>query len=592
MTTCFQDLKQVEGKNSDLIESPPEKIGEANDGGIGKIKQAGGDDAYVFDVDARVMQIGRENGIFIGSMDTIPASLSGTDDEGEKAPTLKEYFKPDGLLRVGRSRCCFPDCKNDHLVQLLVCKNQKTRETLDISENYYIAVTIARNDGQLSYPVDCDYMRIKTETEKGLKLSMAGVAGFLFRFYEPNTKYLVTFALKTGPTTKKSKKKREKQQNLWKTVSELTIQLETGSKRCNSRKPRKALATRNVTPQSELEPASLTEEGMELFRRSMWVMKELQSLRDNARWSDFDGRANELLLSYTDIDTIVAIKLEQSVAACYKNDLEHSLQLLDEAFSLMSGATNVRVLAGRGYGYRAGVKRRQRNLGEAQQDVQLAEQNIRACHTSLDASFIVYERASVLLDFIGRLSQRSPKQVEEALRNLEKCIDVCLSVEMQDEEMYVKKHHFAFIKIAMLLLDCRTEAARERVLSEEFIAKGEKCLNTLETKYWSQIAEGVKVQFYLASSDLEYRKGNYQNAENFASLAKDRAVHLGFNTEISHAQERLDHMRVVTRGTHNARPLYMASGASASEGEYGDISSDVSLSGSESDWQKTLKPTD
>ena len=592
MTTCFQDLKQVEGKNSDLIESPPEKIGEANDGGIGKIKQAGGDDAYVFDVDARVMQIGRENGIFIGSMDTIPASLSGTDDEGEKAPTLKEYFKPDGLLRVGRSRCCFPDCKNDHLVQLLVCKNQKTRETLDISENYYIAVTIARNDGQLSYPVDCDYMRIKTETEKGLKLSMAGVAGFLFRFYEPNTKYLVTFALKTGPTTKKSKKKRKKQQNLWKTVSELTIQLETGSRRCNSRKPRKALATRNATPQSELEPASLTEEGMELFRRSMWVMKELQSLRDNARWSDFDDRANELLLSYTDIDTIVAIKLEQSVAACYKNDLEHSLQLLDEAFSLMSGATNVRVLAGRGYGYRAGVKRRQRNLGEAQQDVQLAEQNIRACHTSLDASFIAYERASVLLDFIGRLSQRSPKQVEEALRNLEKCIDVCLSVEMQDEEMYVKKHHFAFIKIAMLLLDCRTEAARERVLSEEFIAKGEKCLKTLETKYWSQIAEGVKVQFYLASSDLECRKGNYENAENFASLAKDRAVHLGFNTEISHAQERLDHMRVVTRGTHNARPLYMARGASASEGEYGDISSDISLSGSESDWQKILKPTD
>ena len=113
--------------------------------------------------------------------------------------------------------------------------------------------------------------------------------------------------------------------------------------------------------------------------------------------------------------------------------------------------------------------------------------------------------------------ERIARQVEEALRNLEKCIDVCLRVEMQDEELYVKNHHFAFIKIAMLLLDCRTEAARERVLSEEFIAKGEKCLNTLETKYWSQIAEGVKVQFYLASSDLEYRKGNYQNAENFAS---------------------------------------------------------------------------
>ena len=99
--------------------------------------------------------------------------------------------------------------------------------------------------------------------------------------------------------------------------------------------------------------------------------------------------------------------------------------------------------------------------------------------------------------------ERIAQQVEEALRNLEKCIDVCLRVEMQDEELYVKNHHFAFIKIAMLLLDCRTEAARERVLSEEFIAKGEKCLKTLETN-WSQIAEGVTVQFYLASSDLEY----------------------------------------------------------------------------------------
>ena len=55
----------------------------------------------------------------------------------------------------------------------------------------------------------------------------------------------------------------------------------------------------------------------------MWVMKELQSLHDNVRWSDFDDRANELLLSYSDTDTIVSIKLEQSVAACYKNDLEH-----------------------------------------------------------------------------------------------------------------------------------------------------------------------------------------------------------------------------------------------------------------------------
>ena len=274
------------------------------------------------------------------------------------------------------------------------------------------------------------------------------------------------------------------------------------------------------------------------------------------------------------------------MAACYRNDLERSLQLIDEAFKLMPQATNVDLLAGRGYGYRAGVKRRQGNLGEADRDVQRALQNNLSCQTNIDTSFLVYEKASVLLDFIGRTPQRSCQQVNEALLNLEKCIDVCREVELQDKDLYVKKHHFALIKIAMLLLDCRTEAARGRVLSEEFIIKGQECLYTLKTKYWSEIPEGVKVQFNLASSDLEYRRGCYLEAEKFASLAKERAIELGFNTEISHAQDRLDHMRAFThdRGTigNSLRPLSATPAISASDG-------DISSSGSESDSLRILE---
>ena len=192
----------------------------------------------------------------------------------------------------------------------------------------------------------------------------------------------------------------------------------------------------------------------------------------------------------------------------------------------------------------------------------------------------------MLLDFIGRTPQRSRQQVNEALLNLEMCIDVCRKVELQDKDLYVKKHHFALIKIAMLLLDCRTEAARDRVLSEEFIIKGQECLCTLKTKYWSEIPEGVKIQFNLASSDLEYRRGCYSEAGKFASLAKERAIELGFNTEISHAQDRLDHMRAINRdhGTigNGPWPLSATHAISASDGG-------ISSSGSESDSLRILE---
>lgn len=138
----------------------------------------------------------------------------------------------------------------------------------------------------------------------------------------------------------------------------------------------------------------------------------------------------------------------------------------------------------------------------------------------------------------------------------------------------------------MLLLDCGTDAARERVLSEDLIAEGEEYLMTLKTKYWTEVAESVEIQFYLASSDLEYRKRNYLEAERFANLAKDKAENFGFNTEISQAEKRLGHIRVVANIGRNGNDsrLFTPTSVAASEGDDGDIS----WSASESDWLQNL----
>ena len=539
---------------------------------------------FVLSVDAPIMQVGRQNNISFGSEDqTFDSKADGSDESG---PVLTEYWRPTGKLSVGRSRSGFPDCKYDHLVQLLVRKNKHTREALDITDNYNITMTVTyngNNDGSFQMP-DYQCKRLKTETQCGVNRSMVGVVGFLFRFHEPNTKYKITCTLLTTPPKRGRKTNISRKTNARKKLSEISIMLETGEKsKWKSVKPSEKTEMRKIPPSFALEPASLSKTSAELVERSVSVVNQLQSLRNDGKWDDFDKLSSDLLLKLSDIDSQIIIKLEQSVGALYRKDFEGSLKFIDESFELIPQAINVPFLAGRGYGYRAGVARRQKNLGEAVSLLHLAEQNNRACSINLDTSNIAYENASVLLDFIGLSPQKSLKQVREALGNLEKCIDVCMKLEIEDNDL----SRFAFIKIAMLLLDCRTDASRERVLSDEFIKKSQECLIRLETKYWSEIAEGAKVQFYLASSDLQYRKGNFMEAERFACLATDMAKDLGFTTEISLAQERLVHSRVFTIGgrTGNYFRPFTSSFVSASEGENGDVSS----SGSESDWLKTLE---
>ena len=539
---------------------------------------------FVLSVDAPIMQVGRQNDISFGSEDqTFDSKADGSDESG---PVLTEYWRPTGKLSVGRSRSGFPDCKYDHLVQLLVRKNKHMREALDITDNCNITMTVTyngNNDGSFQMP-DYQCKRLKTETQCGVNRSMVGVVGFLFRFHEPNTKYKITCTLLTTPPKRGRKTNISRKTNARKKLSEISIMLQTGEKsKWKSVKPSEKTEVRKIPPSFALEPASLSKTSAELVERSVSVVNQLQSLRNDGKWDDFDKLSSDLLLKLSDIDSQIIIKLEQSVGALYRKDFEGSLKFIDESFELIPQAINVPFLAGRGYGYRAGVARRQKNLGEAVSLLHLAEQNNRACSINLDTSNIAYEKASVLLDFIGLSPQKSLKQVREALGNLEKCIDVCMKLEIEDNDL----SRFAFIKIAMLLLDCRTDASRERVLSDEFIKKSQECLIRLETKYWSEIAEGAKVQFYLASSDLQYRKGNFMEAERFACLATDMAKDLGFTTEISLAQERLDHSRVFTIGgrTGNDFRPFTSSFVSASEGENGDVSS----SGSESDWLKTLE---
>ena len=498
----------------------------------------------------------------------------------EGRPVLREHWKPRGLLSVGRSRLGFPDCDTDHLVQLLVCKDQHTREIVDIAGHYDVTAAVSYDGvsgSSLQLP-DYQCKRVKSGTNS----SMIGVIGFLFRFHEPLTKYKITFCLKAIPSKRREKKRSLKEHTACETICQISVTLETGPmKSSKSDKTKKKATESTVSPASfALSAPSLSKESIVLHKRSWWVFSQLRSYRANSKWKDFEKLASDLLLKFTDADTQIAIKLEQSMKAHLKNQPDRALQLIDEAFNFMSEAKNPQLMAGRGYIYQAVFLRRKGSLGEAEKCLNLAGQNIAACQVSVDSGVVVFGRAEMLMSFIRRIPHRSLKQVNEARCTLEKCIDVCLHVEKENSYLYLYAMKPLFVVVlnlmTILLLDCDSDAGRKRIVCKEFILKAEWCLDALKNKYWSEMKLFDKINFYLASSDLEYRRSNYAEAEECALLAKDKAVEIGLNLEASKAQERLDFMGTITR----SHIIDNGPQQSESEGENADISS----SGAESDW--------
>ena len=546
-------------------------------------EKRGSDNSIVLNINAGILQIGRNNVLNFRSLhDSTPSgNPSKVESSDESAPLLREHWKPRGLLSVARSRLGFPDCDKDHLVQLLVCKNQNTREVLDIGGNYEVTVAVTYDGATGSSLKLPDYQckRIKSKTKSDTKASMVGVIGYLFRFHEPDTKYHITFGLNATPAKRRGKKKSAMEHTACETICQISVTLETGPM-ISSGKDKKMDTESSVSPFLALSPPSLSKESTILYKRSWWVVNQLRSCRNSLKSEDFNKHASDLLLRFTDADTQIAIKLEQSMHASDQSKSDRALQLIHEAFNSMSEAKNTQFMVGRGYVYQAEILRRQGNLGKAEYCVDLAGQNITACQTNLDIGLIAWERARILTDFIGRTPHRSLKIVNETRSILEKCFDVCLHVETENSNLFVKQL-LVLVLVAMpiLLLDSDSDAARKRTLSKEFIAKARWYLDTLRNKYWSEMTLADRVYFYLSSSDLEYRRSNFTEAGEFGRLAKDMAVEMGLNMEASKAQERLDFMSVITRAGHT-----IDNGPQQSESEGSGENADVSSSDADCDW--------
>ena len=277
------------------------------------------------------------------------------------------------------------------------------------------------------------------------------------------------------------------------------------------------------------------------------VLNKLHPLRDEGSWNKFDGESAILKMEIRgDRELELLLSMEKSVIVSYQSDLELAETMLLE---VLKNVNKTKVKASIHYHFLVcmihvhlcGFYRRQNKHEKAESSIAIAEQNSRNLHSRFLKALILYEMASNQTKIISTLSMTAggrEKRVSLARNYMKKCIS--LSADLDGSDVYLKKHHFGLLKLALMALNCRTRTARSQEISIKCIDEGKNCLKTVEERYKDEMSQAQLIQFRVAKADLYWRQKNLVDAEMNVVHALHLAEKNGFTLEITGIKERLD----------------------------------------------------
>lgn len=281
------------------------------------------------------------------------------------------------------------------------------------------------------------------------------------------------------------------------------------------------------------------------------VLNRLHPLRDRGNWKGFDKESEFLQLgNQGDSELQMLLTIEKAVIASYKNDLEQAESMVLEALenlnkTKVTASVSYDFLVCMAYIHLTGFYRRLNKHGEAWRSIAIAEQNFQNVNSRFVKALIFYEMASNHTKYISISPNDAAREklVSEATDYMKRCISLC--IELDDGHVYIKKHHFALVKLALMALNCRTRPARSQKVSSKCIEEAKTCLKTVEVKYKHEMSEAQLIQFLVAKSDLNFRQNNLHDAEVDGLEALHLAEANGFNLEIAGIKQRLDYIASV-----------------------------------------------
>ena len=167
-----------------------------------------------------------------------------------------------------------------------------------------------------------------------------------------------------------------------------------------------------------------------------------------------------------------------------------------------------------------------------------------------DWAELYYNYGSVWLKYMSIIpdDQRNAQARETARDKAKYYYEQAVSFCQRDKRprVQIKKQTYCHLKLAALLLDCSSTAARtqEKEIAPSDIKEAKEHLDFVQHRLGESVPRGTQVQLLKTRSDQFYRQRLYQLAKETAEEAFQLASSNRFNTELDTLQERIQFLDV------------------------------------------------
>ena len=293
---------------------------------------------------------------------------------------------------------------------------------------------------------------------------------------------------------------------------------------------------------------------MKWLERFYSITNELYPLRDNGMWENFYEKIETglRLARQNGLDEVeIFLTIEKSTALSYQKRNDESKEMVKQAKDMILGRPGLTMrefLIALSHCQLAALYRRESKLSKSNNALSIAERNVEVVPSDLARAYVIYEKASNLYiqhSYLSRSKQDKDNFAELAKKEFRNCISTCERLLSEKDTVYLRRHHFCYVKLALLNLDSVTTQARNQPVSEACIREAGDCITRMQQRYSGEMGGSTTMLLHAAETDHFHRRGDYANAEICARKALHKAESLGFQLEIKELQERVEHMSLL-----------------------------------------------
>ncbi|XP_031573818.1 uncharacterized protein LOC116307681 [Actinia tenebrosa] len=278
------------------------------------------------------------------------------------------------------------------------------------------------------------------------------------------------------------------------------------------------------------------------------ITNQIYPLRDNGRWEEFYETVDKRIhfaRQNGQFEEEIFMTIEKSTALSYQKKNEQSMEVVKQANDMITRTRGLQMkefLTVMSHCQLAAIYRREQKMFKANHAVVIAGQNAEFVPSYLAKAYAMYERASNQAMYISIVSTQQPEREEyekDTREDHRSCISLCEKLLSESDDIYLRRHHFCFLKLALMNLNCRNENARIQPVSEDSVREANECITRMQELYSGEMSEATNILLLTVQSDYKYRTGDYSTAMVFAEEALKISERRGFELEIKELQERL-----------------------------------------------------